>query len=110
MNHYHEKHYHAALAISESKPDWENAYSTAEEAVLAIQEMFTGQNYTMRVYNKPLLITLRPEDTKTTQGGFVYECDAISHIIDYQLICDKEGDTHEGNKLEEIRSSSITNI
>jgi len=104
MSHIHAKHYHAALAISESKPDWENAYSTAEEAVLAIQEMFTGLDYTMRVYNKPLSITLRPEDNSTIQGGFVYECDAISHIIDYQLICDRKGgDMHEEKAAAQMR-------
>ena len=104
MSHIQEKHYHAELAISESRPDWENAYSTAEEAVLAIQEMFTGLDYTMRVYNKPLLITLRPEDRSTMQGGFVYECDAMSHIIDYQLICDRKGgDIHEQESADQMR-------
>ena len=104
MSHYHQRHYHAALAISESQPDWENAYITAEEAMLAIQEMFDGLDYTMRVYNKPLLITLRPEDRSTMKGGFVYECDFVYHIQDYQLICEREGgDAHGGKSAAQMR-------
>ena len=104
MSHIHAEHYHAEISFPACMPEWENAYITAEEAVGALQDAFSDEDYTLRVYNKPLLIVLKSDSKPSTLNCFVYECDAVYHIQDYQLMCEREGgDVHGQESAAQMR-------